>query len=175
MITIVSGTNRRDSNTAKVAKLYYDYLQSKGVESTLLDLVDFPTDFISPDMYEPAKSDSIKKLQDDILFPTTKYIMVVPEYNGSIPGIFKLMIDAVDIKNAFYHKKACLTGVSTGRAGNLRGLDTLTNMLHYIKMDVFQLKIPISGFGKLMDEKGNFTDQATIDLLKQQTDQFIDF
>lgn len=175
MITVISGTNRRGSNTAKVAQVYYDYLQSKGVESALLDLVDFPTDFISPDMYNPEKSDSIKKLQEEILFPTTKYIMVTPEYNGSIPGIFKLMIDAVDIKNAFYHKKACLTGVSTGRAGNLRGLDTLTNMLHYIKMDVLQLKIPISGFGKLMNDEGHFTDEGTIDLLKQQTDLFIDF
>ncbi len=71
------------------------------------------------------------KIENEILIPTQKFIFIIPEYNGTFPGVLKAMIDNSDIKKAWYHKKALLTGVSTGRAGNLRGMDHLSASLHY--------------------------------------------
>ena len=76
---------------------------------------------------------------------------VIPEYNGSFPGIFKAFIDASDIRSSFHGKKVCLIGVSDGRAGNLRGMDHLTNICGHMKMNVLNLKIPISSVGSLID------------------------
>lgn len=174
MITVIAGTNRRDSKTGKVARKYLEYLTAKEVECQLLDLAEVSFGALNADMYE-TRLDSVQELEKNILFPTKKYVIVVPEYNGSFPGIFKLLIDACDIKQAFYHKKASLTGVAAGRAGNLRGLDTLTNMLNYIKMEVLINKLPISGIGGLLDENGDFNHEATLKAMHEQMDQLIEF
>ena len=81
-----------------------------------------------------------------------KFWFVFPEYNGGIPGMLKLFLDAISVrayKATFHGKKACLTGISTGRAGNLRGLDQLTNILNYLQVIVHPNKVPISSISRL--------------------------
>ena len=99
---------------------------------------------------------------------------MIPEYNGGIPGIFKLMMDASDITRCWWGKKACLTGVAAGRSGNLRGLDTLTNYLNYLKVDVLKNKIPVSRVHTLIEDN-KLIDQETIAILQSQLDEFLDF
>ncbi len=172
MITVISGTNRSNSNTIKVARRYFEYLELKGQEVKLLDLCTLPADFVHSKMYgEPTEA--FHEIEKQFLYPAEKFVMVMPEYNGSFPGILKLLIDGSDIKKAFYFKKVSLTGVSSGRAGCLRGLDSLTNMLNYIKMEVLLNKIPISGIGALLGEDGSFAHEATLQVMHEQMDQFI--
>jgi chromate reductase, NAD(P)H dehydrogenase (quinone) len=164
--TIISGTNRQGNNTKKVAKAYQSILQQKGVDVQLLalDEVDIT-----------LKDGSFAQMQETFLLPAQKFIIVMPEYNGSYPGILKLMIDSSDIKNAWWNKKALLAGVSTGRAGNLRGMEHLTGALMHIKMIVHHNRLPISLVDKLLDEAGNLTDAGTIKAIEQQLDEFIAF
>lgn len=173
MITIIVGTNADTGKTAAIADAYADYLKQKGVEYQYLDLKDMPTDIIAPDMYYNRKP-SFEKFQEQYLFPSQKFIIVIPEYNGGIPGIFKLMMDASDITKAWWGKKACITGVAAGRAGNLRGLDTLTNILHYLRVDVLKNKLPISRVNELVDND-TLTDEYTLKVIHEQVDQFLDF
>jgi NAD(P)H-dependent FMN reductase len=56
------------------------------------------------------------------------------------------------------NKHVCLVGVADGRAGNLRGLEHLTGILHYLKMHVYHNKLPISGVNKMMNGEGGFTE-----------------
>ncbi|MEO6637404.1 MAG: NAD(P)H-dependent oxidoreductase, partial [Ginsengibacter sp.] len=114
------------------------------------------------------------KIENEILFPTQKFIFIIPEYNGSYPGVLKAMIDTSDISNAWYRKKALLTGVSTGRAGNLRGMDHLADCLHYLKMNVHYNKLPISVIDKVMDTNGRFND-TTLKVIDEQLNEFINF
>jgi len=143
MITIISGTNRPESNTEKVARQYARML------------------------------DDIKALEAQILIPTGKFIFVSPEYNGSIPGVLKALIDNSDIKKVWEGKKALLTGVSTGRAGNLRGMDHLTGILHYLKMHVHHNKLPISVVNKLFNDQGEITDPPTLAAIDTQLEEFL--
>ena len=115
------------------------------------------------------------QIEREFLAPATKFIFISPEYNGSIPGVLKAMFDISDIQADWWGKKALLTGVSTGRAGNLRGMEHLTGILHYLKMIVHPDKIPISSVDKLMDADGNFTDAGTLETIQEQLDQFIAF
>ncbi len=174
MVTVISGTNSKDNISYQVASLYLAYLLQKGQKAQLLDLRDLPTDFISPEMYYD-RAPSFVQVQDQYLVPTEKYVIIIPEYNGGIPGIFKLMLDASDIKTCFWGKKASITGISSGRSGNLRGLDTLTNIFHYLKMDVLPNKLPISRIETFLDDNGQFSDETTLKLIHQQMDQFIAF
>ena len=99
----------------------------------------------------------------------------MPEYNGSYPGILKLMIDNSDVKNVWWHKKVLLVGVSTGRAGNLRGMEHLTGSLLHMKMLVHPNRLPISIVDKLMDTEDRFSDENTIKAIQTQLAEFIKF
>jgi chromate reductase, NAD(P)H dehydrogenase (quinone) len=165
MITIISGTNR-DNNTKRVAREYQRFLKEKNIDSLLLAL-DEKTVFV--------RDDDFIKMEKEYLEPASKFIIIMPEYNGSYPGILKLMMDNTDISKVWWHKKVLLTGVSTGRAGNLRGMDHLTGSLLYLKMIVHPNRLPISVVNKLMDADSHFSDEATINAIKMQLEEFLIF
>ena len=164
--TIISGTNRVGSNTLKVARLIGAILKEKGQESNLVSLEGLDLNGRSPEL---------ARLESEILIPTQKFIFVIPEYNGSFPGSLKTMIDLSDIKPVWWWKKAMLTGVSSGRAGNLRGLDHLTGTLNYLKVAVLPNRLPVSMIDTLIDAEGNLTDASTIAALSAQVDEFLNF
>lgn len=174
MITVISGTNARNSNTLKVAETCLEHLHAIGAKAQLLNLTELPADIISPDMYH-NRSASFLRFQEKYLIPAEKFAIIIPEYNGGVPGIFKLMVDCCDIKKVWYGKKVSLTGTAAGRSGNLRGLDHMTNMLNYLQVDVMKNKIPISRIQDLLDEQGDLSHRPTIDLLKMQMEQLVEF
>lgn len=164
MITIISGTNRQGSNTGKVAAQYLQLLKEKGVDAAFVSLEGLNVN---------ERNESIRQLEETVLIPATKFIFISPEYNGSIPGVLKSLIDHTDIKKVWWGKKALLTGVSTGRAGNLRGMEHLTGILHYLKMHVHPNKLPISVVDKLLNETGAITDAETLQAIDEQLNEFI--
>ena len=165
MITIISGTNR-DNNTKKVALEYQRLLKNKNVDSLLLTL---------DEQHVFTRDDAFIKIENEFLIPAEKFIIIMPEYNGSYPGILKLMIDNTDIRKTWWHKKVLLTGVSTGRAGNLRGMEHLTGSLLHMKMLVHPNRLPISMVDKLMDNSNRFSDIGTLKAIDVQLEEFLSF
>ena len=166
MYTIISGTNRVRSNTIRVAEQYQQLLGDKGVSATLVSLENL-------DVSE--RNAAIRQLEEDILIPSHKFIFISPEYNGSIPGVLKSLIDNSDIQRVWWGKKALLTGISSGRAGNIRGMEHLTGILHYVKVVVHPNKLPISVINKLLDSTGYIIDKDTLGAINVQLDEFISF
>ncbi len=164
--TVISGTNRPGSNTIRVAKQYLRLLEEKGVAARFVSLEDMDVN---------KRNDALRALEKDVLIPTTKFIFVTPEYNGSFPGVLKAMIDNTDIEKVWWGKKALLTGVSTGRAGNLRGMEHLTGVLQYLKMHVYHNKLPISVVNKLLNGEDYIGDMATLKSINDQLEEFIRF
>ncbi len=165
MYTIISGTNRIGSHTEKVAIEYQQILSEKNINAPIVTL---------KDMDVLHRSTEILKLETGILIPTEKFIFIIPEYNGSYPGVLKALIDNSDIRKVWHFKKALLTGVATGRAGNLRGMDHLSDTLHYLKMNVHYNKLPISVIDKVMDKNGHL-NKETVKVINDQLDAFIHF
>lgn len=164
--TIISGTNRPGSNTIKVARQYLGILQKKVPH----------VNFVTLEGLEVAtRSAGIKELEKQILIPTQKFIFITPEYNGSFPGVLKSLLDNTNIEKAWWGKKALLTGVSTGRAGNLRGMEHLTGVLHYLKMHVYHNKLPISVVSTLLNSDSHIKDDYTLKVINDQLDEFIRF
>src|SRR5665213_2138440 len=71
-------------------------------------------------------------------------------------------------------EKALLTGISRGRAGNLRGMDHLTGILHYVRTVVHPNKLPISIVDTLFDQQG-MGHEETLRMINNQLDEFIEF
>lgn len=173
MITLISGTNRPGSNTRKVTNAYSEVLNSLGQEHHLLSLEDLPRDFAFT-YFPESQSAEFKEMVEQYIRSAQKYIVVMPEYNGTFPGIFKLFLDAIhpnDVKG----KKIAMAGVATGRAGNLRGIDSLTGAFHYLGMTVYPRNLPISLFRDKLDAAGNFSDELTLRAIKMQVEGFLEF
>lgn len=178
MITIICGTNRPNSETAKFAQKYFTLFTSKGVTVKLLDLAKIPHDWFFPEMHDATtQAPSIAKIQEEFIFPANKLFIVSPEYNGSYPGVLKLFLDAISIREYpknFKNKKAALSGIASGRAGNLRGIDHLTGVLHHVGTTVMPQSLPISSVGSLFEEDGNI-NEATVNLMEAFVDTFLEF
>lgn len=167
-VLIISGTNRPNSATYKVAAHISSILQPL-CDTTILSLEVLNDNFlIQGDMYDKNPASSLlENMQKQILIPARHWIFVSPEYNGSFPGIIKLWLDALSVSNAaetFHHKKVGLVGVASGRAGNLRGMDHLTSILHYLHMEVMPFKLPVSGIRSHTGKDGTLNPEVTIPL-----------
>lgn len=152
--------------TLRVANLYYDLMSSKTESVHLLSLE-------GKHVWE--KGEEMSQLQLQYLIPSEKFVFIMPEYNGSFPGILKAMIDNSDIRNSFWYKKVLLVGVADGRGGNLRGIEHMTNILHYMKMNVHYNKLPLSRINDEMDAEGNLLKEATARAIELQIDEFIKY
>lgn len=166
MITIISGSNRDDNNTKKVALEYRRILNEKNVPAQIFSL---------DEINSTLRNESFIKSENDLLIPAERFIIIMPEYNGSYPGILKLMMDNTDIKKVWWYKKVLLTGVSTGRAGNLRGMEHLSGVLLHLRMQVHHNRLPISLVDKLMDDEDHFNDISTLNAINIQLDEFLKF
>ena len=178
MITIIVGTNRRKSEAGNFAKKYHSLLLENEQNANLIHLKDIDTTVYNPEMYDETLHPDLKQLQEQYLLPAEKFIFVIPEYNGGMPGALKFFIDAISIYErpaTFKNKKAAIVGVSSGRAGNLRGMEHLTGVLNYLGTIVLPNRQPYSSIHKLLDKQGNITDAGTIKVIENHVQEIINF
>lgn len=180
MITVISGSNRRGSECLTFARQYQTILKHlSDVPVQLLAMESIPHDYFFPEMYQKGnQAPSLSAIQDEFIIPTQKMVYVISEYNGSYPGALKIFLDACstrDRDSSFKHKKAALVGIASGRAGNLRGMDHLSDVLNHLGTVVLPNKLPISRIFSLMNEQGAITDVPTLEVMQAQAQEFLDF
>lgn len=173
MILIISGTNRPHSKTLKVANSYKMLFDRKRIESHLLSLEDLPPNCIQSDLYG-KRSTAFEPIQK-LVSEASLFVFVAPEYNGSIPGVLKVFIDCCAFPASFYHKKVALVGLSSGRYGNLRGIDHLTGICHYLRMNVLPLKIFLPNVQNELNEEGILYQEDTLKFVQEQIEEIIRF
>jgi chromate reductase, NAD(P)H dehydrogenase (quinone) len=173
MITVVIATNRPDSMSEVIATKYLDILRSKGEDAQLLSMRDLPADFIVSDLYG-KRSEAFAAILSTYVENVSKFVFIIPEYNGSYPGILKVFFDAAHPRY-FREKKAGIIGVSDGHAGNLRGQEHLTGVLHYMKMFVHFSQPKLSDIDHAINDQLEVSDERTLRLLNEHADQMIKF
>jgi chromate reductase, NAD(P)H dehydrogenase (quinone) len=177
MLLVINATNRPGNKTNTVSSYCFQYLSSKyEQEVKFLSLEDISASHYESHMYDKtiARDTPLTKIQDELIIPAKAWLVVAPEYNGSFPGIFKTFIDALSIRKygeTFAGKHAGLIGTSSGRAGNLRGMEHMTSFLNYLKITVFHNKLPISTVDKIIID-GELNDETKV-VLNGYLDDFI--
>jgi NAD(P)H-dependent FMN reductase len=173
MITLISATHRHGSNTLKVAESYLKVAENKGVPMQLLTLEELPHDLLFSDHFG-KRSEKFQQILNKYILPVEKMVLVVPEYNGSFPGILKAFIDAMS-QDQLAGKKVALVGVATGRGGNTRGMDHLVGIFHYLKAAVYYDKVPVSQVKLQLDEQGRFADKYSLIMFENQLEGFVKY
>jgi chromate reductase, NAD(P)H dehydrogenase (quinone) len=108
-------------------------------------------------------------------------LLVTPEYNNSIPGVFKNAIDWLsrpdsDIKRVFGGKPVGLIGASPGRFGTLSSQTAWLSVLRTLgTRPWFGQTLYMSGAHKLFDASGNLADEESRKRVESYVLGFADF
>ncbi|WP_439881959.1 NADPH-dependent FMN reductase [Pontibacter sp. MBLB2868] len=174
MITLISGTNRPESNSRAIVELYASLLKERGIVYQILDLADLPSDFTVTALYDNiGKNEQFNKLSS-MIATSDKFVFVVPEYNSSFPGVLKAFIDGLSYPNIFKDKKGALVGISSGMQGSGLSLSHLTDILNYLGMHTMAMKLKLAHIEKNFDGY-RLTNKLYNELLVQHVDQFLKF
>ena len=156
MITLISATHRPKNQTSQVVKKYREILHELGEETTVFELSELPDEFLIGNSFHKGDR-GLSAIVDEKILPARKFVIISPEYNGSYPGLFKAFLDMIP-PSVWRGKKIALVGVASGRAGNLRGMDHLTDVFHHMRAEIFSLKVPVSRLDDLMKD-GDLHDE----------------
>lgn len=174
MLTIVSGTNRPNSRSLSFSLYYQELLKGLGQESGLLDLANMPPDYLVSALYANSGKNEVFNVMRKQMEVSAKYIFVVPEYNGSFPGVLKAFIDGLKFPDTFRGKKAALVGISQGNMGGALALSHLSDILNYMGMNVLAIKPRITSFSNTFVD-GKLTNSFLKGLVDEQAKALIEF
>lgn len=147
MFTVISGTNRPGAKTRAVAGAASAKLDELGVPHTLLDLAELPQEIFLASSYG-EKPAGFAPFQEAI-FETEGIILVVPEYNGSFPGVLKYFIDMLKFPESLKDKPAAMIGLAAGHFGAVRSVEQMGQILQHRSVHLYGKRIFMHGSNKL--------------------------
>src|SRR5690349_6888707 len=150
-ILAFAGSLRTDSFNKKLIRIGVEGAKAAGAEVLLIDLRDFPMPVYDGDL-EAASGLPEPALQLKKLFADHHGLLIAsPEYNGSIPGMLKNVIDWVSRVGpgerplaSYTDKVAGLLSASPGAAGGMRSLVHLRASLTHINVLVIPQQVSVS-------------------------------
>ena len=173
-ILIISGTNRKEALSPLCAEAYAQIANSEGIETEIIDLRDLPVDFTASALYGNAgKNEDFNAMREKMKL-AEKFVFIVPEYNGSFPGVLMSFIDGLQYPDTFTGKKAAMIGVSSGMLGSTHAMSHLTDILNYCGTHVLARKPRLTSISKSF-EGGKFTNESYLDQMKKQIRELINF
>jgi chromate reductase, NAD(P)H dehydrogenase (quinone) len=106
-------------------------------------------------------------------------LIVTPEYNYSVPGLLKNAIDWASRPygdSAWNGKPAAIMGASIGAIGTARAQYHLRQMFVFLNMYPINLpEVMIGNASERFDAKGNLTDDATKEFIRQLLQNLVDW
>src|SRR5579871_2926475 len=173
MLTLISGTNRPDSNTRKVTRNVEQIYADLKVPLHVLDLAQLPQEIFAPTSYA-EKPKSFHPIANAVLH-ASGLIILTQDYNGSMPGILKYFIDRLKFPESFEKRPVCFVGVSAGIWGALRPIEQLQQVFGYRYAYIYPERVFLSQINGLLDAHGRVKDAELVGRLKSQAEGFIKF
>lgn len=174
MIAIISGTNRENNNSIHIAREVAANFHEMGEAVELLDLGELPPEAFSPGIFR-EKPAALKEAFTDKVLASDGLVIVVPEYNGSFPGILKHFIDLWPFPEAFEGRPVAFVGLSAGRNGAVRAVEQLQMVFAHRNAWLCNRRVFIPAVGQVLDAEGRITDESLRDRLREQGLRFKDF
>jgi NAD(P)H-dependent FMN reductase len=122
----------------------------------------------------------VKELKDRIA-AAGGLLLVTPEYNSSIPGVFKNAIDwltrpASDIARVFNNRPVGLIGATPGRGGTIMAQAAWLPVLRTLGTKPwFGPRVTVSGARRVFDESGQLIDDEVRSQLRNFMTGFVGF
>jgi NAD(P)H-dependent FMN reductase len=129
---------------------------------------------------EKGIPDAVRKLKDRVA-ASDGLLLVTPEYNNSIPGVFKNVIDwlsrpATDIVRVFKDRPVALMGATPGPGGTILAQSAWLPVLRTLgTRPWFGPRLMVSGASQVFDQTGKLVDDQIRARLKSFMEGFEEF
>jgi chromate reductase len=173
-ILIFSASLRKDSLNTNLAKLATTIIRKNGGKPDYATMSDFDCPSFNQDLegngFTPPGAEEFHRR----LSANDAFIISSPEYNGSMPGLLKNMIDWVSRyrPQPFNESNALLMSASTSMAGGNRALWSLRVPLEHLGTRVFPNMFSLAMAHKAFAADGNIADAT---LTKRFEDNLVAF
>jgi NAD(P)H-dependent FMN reductase len=172
-ILILSGTNRPLSTTLRIARRVEEHYRQTQIPAELYDLQDLPPEVFTPGAYK-SKPAAFQSIQERVLESAGLHV-VLPEYNGSFPGVLKYFIDLLKFPESFDRKPVAFVGIAAGAWGGLRAVEQMQMVFGYRNAHSYPDRVFISGIHQKMSPEGALSDPEVDERLARQVRGFAQF
>ncbi len=166
---ILVGTNRSESRSSLMAKIVQRHYQTAGEDTEILDLKDYPSHLLNGSQYGQELPTEIQNWNDKVIAADSLYI-IVPEYNGSLPGILKYFIDHLPYPDAFLFRPVCFLGLG-GMFGGMRPVEHTQQIFGYRNSFIYPERLFIQNVWSVLDGE-KLKNEELDQLLKDQIHNF---
>lgn len=165
-IPVLAGTTREQRKSIHAARLVMHVLaKHPEVETQLVDPLEFsfPHDGNDPESKDPRYT--------EITLRADAFFIVTPEYNHSIPGSLKRMLDS-ELQN-YIHKPVAFAGVSSGPWGGVRGIEALVTAVREMGMVATFTDVHFPKVQSLFSEEGTLQDETYLARIQKSIDELV--
>lgn len=158
-IPVLAGTTREQRKSIFAARLVAEVGATfDDVETEVIDPKDyyFPGDGNDPEGKDARYTAVTERAEG--------FFIVVPEYNHSIPGTLKRMLDS-ELKN-YVHKPVAFAGVSSGPWGGVRAIEALATAVREMGMVATFTDMQFPKVQDLFDDDGNLLNENYREYIK---------
>lgn len=151
-IPVLAGTTREHSKSIYAARLVAEVGATfEEVETEVIDPKEyyFPGDGNDPEGKDARYTAVTERAEG--------FFIVTPEYNHSIPGSLKRMLDS-ELKN-YIHKPVAFAGVSSGQWGGVRAIEALVTTVREMGMVSTFSDMHFPKIKDLFDDQGNLLNE----------------
>jgi chromate reductase len=178
MLTLIglSGSLRRASYNSAVLRAAASMVPS-GSELRVASIAGIPL-YNGDDESTSGVPDSVSSLKDSIA-AAEGLLLVTPEYNNSIPGVAKNVIDWLsrppgDIRRVFGAKPIAIAGASPGGFGTVLSQNAWLPVFRTLGADLWSGgRLLVSRAGNVIDANGEIVDTATRDNIRKFVEGFV--
>ena len=159
-ILVFSASLRKDSLNTRLARLAAKAIEKKGGKVDFANMSEFDCPSMNQDLevddFHPPGAIEFRKR----LLATDAFIIASPEYNGSMPGLLKNMIDWLSRfrPQPFNERHALLMSASPSMGGGNHGLWSLRIPLEKLGSNVFSSMFSLATAHKAFTPEGNIED-----------------
>lgn len=173
-VLVISGTDRVGSNSRKISDYVAGLLKKNSADVDVLDLAELkPTSHGGPHYGNAARPETLASAIAKVSQADGIYL-VVPEYNGSMPGALKYFIDHWKYPESFEFRPMALCGLG-GIFGGLRPVEHLQGVLGYRNAFIYPERIFVRDVHKVLKDTAIPNDPLLVTLYEQQAKGFVAF
>lgn len=169
-----AGSTRRDSYNKRLVVYAARVAEELGARVTVLDLADHVVPLYDADVQHERGLPEAAQTWKAMMIESDGFLIASPEYNHSISGVMKNMLDWVSRREgadepkllAFKGKVAGLLSASPGRLGGLLGLRHVREILELVGTVVIPNQYAVAHADEVFDADGNLTDAAAAERVR---------
>ncbi len=172
-IAIISGTDRKGSVALRIAHYLKPLYEEQGVQADVVSLEDFPLEEAIGGKYGKSLP-RIEAFRNNVI-DADGIVMVIPEYNGSFPGILKLFIDYLPFPGAFEKMPIAFVGEASGAFGALRAVEQMQLICGYRNAYIYPERVFLQRISRKFNKQEGITDEFIVELLDSQIRGFVSY